>query len=150
MLRHTISSALVAALLVVPAARPAQADGKDLVKVLAGIAVLYGVTKYIENRRGAPFEIGLPGRAGAAQPQVQRRDTSRLDRTLPAACEVTSRQGGLHRYAYDKACLERRLPYPELLPRACETRLPGHGGRIAYDDRCLAREGWQTEAYAGW
>ena len=146
MLRPLLAPILAACLAVAPTAGPVRADTDDVAKVLAGIAALYLAGRYMEQRRGQPFEIDIPGLAGNARAPAPTYGGHRriAEKTLPDICRMEIERGGLYNRAYDAQCLERRLASPDLLPRSCQRPVPGaRRDREIYDARCLQREGWR-------
>jgi hypothetical protein len=135
MLTAILKPLLIGCILILPAAAaPARADNKDLLKVLAGIAAIYAVTRVMEERRGAPFNIDAFGRAGA---EPQRAPAARL---LPGACGIRLERGR----AYSADCLQSRLPRTQVLPDRCLTQIWRNGRpERVYGASCLADAGWR-------
>ncbi|WP_413719076.1 hypothetical protein [Silicimonas sp. MF1-12-2] len=146
----------------------AAADGKDIAKIIAGIAVVGIIAKAIDDRKdrkeasraatGTDF-----GRLGSGDDRRRtidgtirpyHRDQDRhgpkpgrgyKQLALPEQCLVTVETGRGDRLAYGARCLDRRYKFASKLPQSCETvvRTP-RGFRTVYGARCLARDGWRV------
>ena len=149
---------------------PAAADGDDIAKIIAGLAVAGIIAKAIDDRRdkkraeraaaakAAEFPrlgTGNKGRRtidGTIRP-YHRDDDQRWPKlragykrkALPDRCLLTVETARGNRLAYGAHCLDRRYRHANKLPRACETvvRTP-RGFRTVYGARCLARDGWRV------
>ena len=146
----------------------AAADGDDVARALAGLAVIAIVAKAVDDRndkkkRKAAERRHAEETSGAAL--FGRRDDRRVidwrirpygDNTrpvrrghkkhaLPRHClrTVETRRGDRTAYASD--CLNHSYRFASRLPRSCETavRTP-RGFRTVYGRRCLARDGWNV------
>ncbi|MCG6884775.1 MAG: hypothetical protein LJE62_13575 [Silicimonas sp.] len=140
------------------------ADGEDIAKAIAGLAILgiiakaasdrddrqtsrsadtrywpYGRIERDENRRVIEGEIRRPGHGSSKFDDRYKRAK------LPDACRliVDTRHGD--RNVYGKYCLARQFKYANRLPSRCEI-LVRDGGRprLVYGSHCLAREGWRV------
>ena len=162
--------AVAAALGVLAAPVPAAADGEDIAKIIAGLAVAGIVAKAIDDRRDRKREeatrnaqsfgnlgggIRHDGRRvidGTIRP-YGRQEGDRWPElgpgykrlALPDRCLLTVSTDRGDRLAYGAHCLEQRYRHAGKLPQACETvvRTP-RGFRTVYGARCLARDGWQV------
>lgn len=154
---------------------PAAADGDDIAKIIAGLAVAGIVAKAIDDRRDrkrarreAEQRAQSFGRFGDGKGihhdgrrvidgKIRRHD--REDRrarfgpgfkrvALPDRCLLTVETARGDRLAYGARCLNRHYRHASKLPTDCETvvRTP-RGFRTVYGARCLKRDGWQVLAH---
>ena len=161
----TLATAAIAAASIALTPNQASADGDDIAKIIAGLAVAGIFAKAIDNRkdrkeaeRAAAAEASRYGRTydgrriieGTIEPyrlnDVQRgpkfnRGYKQL--ALPDRCLRTVETARGDRLAYGARCLDRRYRHADKLPRSCETvvRTP-RGFRTVYGARCLRRDGW--------
>lgn len=112
-------------------AAPARADGKDVAKVLAGIAALYIIGKAIDDRKD---------RRVAPAPQPVRR-------ALPLSCvrTVQTRKGEVQMLG--QRCINRRVGHVNL-PNRCERQIRRYDGghRTMFKRSCLERHGYRIVA----
>ncbi|NND20162.1 MAG: hypothetical protein HKN98_16445 [Silicimonas sp.] len=153
---------------------PAAADGDDIAKIIAGLAVAGIVAKAIDDRkdrkrarREAEQRVQNFGRFGDGD--GIRHDNRRIidgkirrhDRddgrarfgpgykrvALPDRCLVTVETARGDRLAYGARCLNRNFRHAGKLPSGCETVVRTRRGfRTVYGARCLERDGWQVLA----
>lgn len=162
------AAAIAAAGIAITPAPAAAADGQDIAKIIAGIAVAGIIAKAIDDRKdrkeAARAETVTEfGRFGSGQDSRRVIDGSirpfhgdddgrgpkfgrgYKQQALPEQCLVTVETGRGDRLAYGAHCLDRRYKFADKLPSACETvvRTP-RGFRSVYGARCLARDGWRV------
>lgn len=165
----TFAAAALAATGIALAPSPAPAaNGEDIAKIIAGIAVAGIIAKAIDDRndrkqtsraatakdfgRFGSTQDGRRSIEGKVRP-YHRDDEERWPRfgkgfknqALPEQCLVRVETGRGDRLAYGARCLDRRYKFANKLPRSCETvvRTP-RGFREVYGARCLARDGWRV------
>lgn len=164
----SIAAAALAATGIAFAPTPvAAADGQDLAKIIAGIAVAGIIAKAIDDRKDRKS-------AAAASSQFPRfgsiddRDRRVIDgkirpydpyadrhgpkpgsgykkQALPEQCLLTVETARGNRLAYGAHCLDRSYKFANKLPQPCETAVRTQRGfRTVYGARCLARDGWRV------
>lgn len=166
----SIAAAAVAATGIALAPAPATAaDGNDIAKIIAGIAVAGIIAKAIDDRKDRKR---AESRATSNQfprfGSIEDRDRRVIDgrirpydpydyrhgpkdgrgykkQALPEQCLLTVETARGDRLAYDARCLGHRFKYADRLPQVCETavRTP-RGFRTVFGARCLDREGWRV------
>lgn len=152
----------------------AAADGDDIAKIIAGIAVAGIIAKTIDDRndrkksRAAAAEFPRFGRGddsyrddrfhdgrrvieGTIRPyREDQKKGPKANRgykklALPERCLVTVDTARGSRLAYGSRCLERRYKFASKLPASCETVVrTPRGFRTVYGARCLRRDGWRV------
>ena len=142
---------------------PAAADGEDIAKALAGLAVLGLIAKTVNDRRDrreaatqsqSNIWIDEPRLGRATDGRLRRIDEPRRNhakrqgfkkRALPDRCLRIAETGGRDRLVYVERCLQRNYKHADKLPGACERliRTP-RGLRTVYGARCLRRDGWKV------
>lgn len=120
------------------AATPAKAaDTEDILRFLAGAAILGIIVKELDdnNNRSRRDVYVVPEK----KKPVSR---PRYSRVLPDQC-LRRFEGGSHRHFVTKRCLNR-YNRAQALPRDCEIRVVGdRGPRIVWGARCLKRHGYR-------
>ncbi|MCV6594454.1 MAG: hypothetical protein OIF48_15990 [Silicimonas sp.] len=153
----TLSTAAIAALGLALTPVPAAADGQDLAKALAGLAVIGLIAKAVDDRRDRKKaarlgqieshdgrrvlqgELYRPG-TRAPEPRHNARHFA-----LPDQCIRVVQGGGRDRLVYGARCLQRRYQHSADLPQWCERDLrTDRGLRRVFAARCLARDGWRV------
>lgn len=110
---------------------PAQADERDIARLLAGIAAVAIIAKVIDDRRDRR----------AAVPVAPPRPRYDL---LPADCIVDVPSRGRDVRVLGSRCLQRNYRHFAALPQACEVNLRGHGNRRSgFDIGCLRNAGFE-------
>ena len=156
-----LSAVTALSLSVAPA--PAAADGSDVAKVLAGLAVIGILAKAADDRRDRrkataqttyyPQYDSLDHRAGkrAIDGELRRLDQPRharnfKKRPLPDRClRVLDNDRGRDRLVYASRCLNRNYQFASRLPDYCQRFVrTSRGTRVVYGSRCLARDGWRV------
>ncbi|QBF33830.1 hypothetical protein [Thalassococcus sp. S3] len=138
--RYFIAAIVTATLAVTSlSASPARADGEDIAKALAGIAVLAIIGKAIKDNRDdrhvtrhthQPKPRPLP-------PKVSRH-------YLPGQCLRNVRTDYGTTRMFGRRCLERSYRHVQHLPRACAQRVwTANGVRRGYNPRCLHQAGFR-------
>lgn len=165
----SITAAAFAAAGIAFAPAPAAADGDDIAKIIAGIAVAGIIAKAIDDRKDrkrakrAATATEFP-RFGSIEDRDRRIIDGRIRRydeddfrhgpkpgrgykqlALPERCLLTVETARGDRLAYGARCLDRRYKFANKLPSSCETvvRTP-RGFREVYGARCLRRDGWRV------
>lgn len=169
----TIAATAFAAAGIALTPTPAAADGEDIAKIIAGLAVAGIVAKAIDDRRDRKrarqqaeqqaqsfgrFGDGsgyyhnnrrvIDGNVRRYDPQQRRRQSfgpgyKRL--ALPDRCLRTVETARGDRRAYGARCLDRRFKHARKLPSHCETVVrTDRGFRTVYGARCLRRDGWNV------
>ncbi|MDA8585354.1 hypothetical protein N9L47_03695 [Rhodobacteraceae bacterium] len=144
---------------------PAVADGRDVAKVIGGLAVLGIIAKVIDDRndrndsavvssqgqfRAAPV---INNRSNVTTRTLRRTDRDRVNtrraqfkrRALPDRClrTVDTRRGD--RFVYVQRCLNSNFQFASRLPDHCQTSIrTNRGFRSVYGARCLSRDGWRV------
>ena len=144
---------------------PAAADGEDIAKVVAGLAVLgilansiddrndrqarssqriYRQDQAFNTRRDAPVirgEIRHPN-----QKKWNSAKTAKYKRRpLPDRCLRIIDTHRRDRLAYSPQCLKRSYKFANRLPRDCKQLVrTNRGVRAVYMARCLQRDGWRV------
>lgn len=166
----SIAAAAFAAAGIALAPAPASAaNGDDIAKIVAGIAVAGIIAKAIDNRNdrkraSSSVSANQFPRLGSIDDHDRRVIDGRIrpyneddfrhgpkagrgykQQALPEQCLLTVETGRGDRLAYGARCLDRRYRFADKLPQACETvvRTP-RGFREVYGARCLARDGWRV------
>lgn len=166
----SIAAAALAATGIALAPVPAAAaDGEDLAKIIAGLAVAGIIAKAIDDRKDrkrakSTATANQFPRFGSIEDRDRRVIDGRIRRydeddyrggpkfgrgykqqALPEQCLVTVETGRGDRLAYGAHCLDRLYRFADKLPRSCETvvRTP-RGFRTVFGARCLARDGWRV------
>ena len=158
-----LSAATALGLAVTPA--PAAADGDDIARVLAGLAVIGIIAKVaddrrdrrkaasqdsiyprygtVDNRRGIRTTDGELRRLGNPK---QNRARGYKKRPLPDNClRVIDSNRGRDRLVYVRRCLNRSYKFASKLPNHCQQVIRTYRGtRTVYGSRCLARDGWRV------
>lgn len=143
---------------------PAAADGEDLAKALAGLAVLGLIAKAVDDRndrrkaraaevsrlntfddrRGTRIiggELRRPGEAHRRGHGSARYKSV----ALPDRCLRLLDTDRRDRLVYARHCLNRNYRHANRLPERCEWQVrTDRGLRTVYGARCLARDGWQV------
>jgi len=149
--RTLIAPVVIAALAVTGVtAVEARAENNDLAKLLIGAVVVGAVVNAIDNNNKATVSQASDrsGYAGRVVEGSDRygRDHGRQDyrRALNSECLATYRSRHGDRQLYDGWCLMRSNVKLHELPKSCAVRVVVRGGknRVAYDPRCLTREGY--------
>ena len=123
-------------------AAPARANGEDLAKILAGVAVLGIIGAAIherkKDRRERPHVDPIPDRhPRPLPPRLHRYD-------LPAQCLSTVRRRGHHQELLGARCLRRNYDHFRELPQACYTEVETrHDQARGYEPRCLRQYGYR-------
>ena len=155
----TVTSLALTSAVLLPA--PAQADGDDLARALAGIVAVGIIAKAIDSRSDRSRETARAGRLGSIEQtyyyngrvidgEIRDYKASRPKATrgykklpLPKSCLrwIETRRGD--RLAYGSQCLDRRFKHAKKLPDHCETAVrTSRGFRTVYGATCLGRDGW--------
>ena len=158
----TLATAAIAAASIAFTPTQASADGDDIAKIIAGLAVAGIVAKVIEDRQESgistrtsryPDSSTVHGQRvieGRIRP-YERYDSSRGDpsnrgykkQALPKSCLLTVRTSYGDRLAYGSRCVNQTYKYAHKLPRNCVTGVKTpRGFRTVYGARCLRRDGW--------
>lgn len=135
-MKKSILTTLVAASIALTsfAATPAFAGKKedDLVRFLAGAAVIYMIARQADQNNNAP---------------VQRRAPARHARkALPARCRVDYQNGnGRWRTGYLRHCTQNQVARPGRLPQSCiRDGWTNRGHRKIYNRHCMKQHGWHA------
>ena len=162
----TMTAAALAAVGIAFTPAPAAADGDDLVKIIAGLAVAGIIVKAIDDRNNRDSVVKTHGkllryddryidRRRVIDGKVYRyhRDGKRGPKAgrgykkhaLPDRCLRWVETSRGTRLAYGQRCLNRHYKFANKLPETCETviRTP-RGFRAVYGARCLRRDGWRV------
>ncbi len=150
---------------------PAAADGEDVAKVLAGIAILGILAKAADDRKDRRAaetvkvhdawpertrfgSIDQPYDGRTVRGELRRPDEARRGKVtgykkknpLPDRCLlVLDADRGRDRLVYGQRCLERSYKFARKLPEHCQTLVrTDRGRRVVYGARCLARDGWRV------
>ncbi len=155
-------TALSLALAPLPAA--AAPDGEDVLKALAGLAVLGIIANEINDRdrkrkaRAQSSRVYDPYRSieGHRSPRVIEGDIRRSGRDhghkhgvrrarLPDQCLRIVETSRGDRLVYGQRCLSRNYVHARHLPDRCRVTVRTQNRiRPAYGARCLARDGWRV------
>lgn len=168
------ATALTAASVAIAPAPAVAADGDDLGKIIAGLAIAGIVAKVIDDRRDRKREerevTTQAGQFGTVvTPEHIQRDSRRAiegtvrpyrrdehgrwpklragykRQALPEQCLRTVGTARGDRLAYGARCLDRRYRHADKLPASCQTVVrTPRGYRAVYGARCLRRDGWQV------
>ena len=143
---------------------PAAADGEDIAKALAGLAILGLIAKSIDDRndrkkanaaevsrlntfddrRGTRIIGGELRRPGEAH-RRSNRPAKYKRHALPDRCLRLLETDRRDRLVYTRHCLNRNYRHANRLPDHCERKVrTDRGLRTVYGARCLARDGWQV------
>lgn len=112
----------------------------DLVRFLAGAAVIYMIAKQAEAQQNR-------GQVQRRYAPVQRRAPARLHRrVLPARCRVDYQNNhGRWRVGYLRRCTQNNTFRPGRLPQACiRDAWTARGHRLVYNRHCMRQRGWQA------
>lgn len=137
-------------------AAPARADGDDLAKILAGIAVIAIIGKAIDDRNDrkhghvsrnskghGQVYAPAPRRHPQAKPRSVPQRFARYD--LPGQCLVTlntGRNGQMRMFG--KRCLRSNYQHFHALPQVCAQEIwTERGVRRGYSPRCLRQNGYR-------
>ncbi len=143
---------------------PAAADGQDIAKVIAGIAVLGLIAKAAEDRRDRRKEAVTSSQFGRIDSLDNRRGTRIIEgdirrpgefkrksvgkfkrRALPERCLRIVETNRRDRLVYTRGCLKRHYEHTSRLPQNCVRQIrTDRGLRTVYGARCLARDGWRV------
>lgn len=159
-----LSGLTAISLTLAPLPAAAGPDGEDVLKALAGLAVLGIIAHEINDRdrkrkaRAPSARAYDPYRSieGHRSPRVIegeiRRPGAHKDRVkgvrrarLPDQClRIVDTSRG-DRLVYGRRCLSRNYIYAEQLPDRCRVTVRTQNRtRAAYGARCLARDGWRV------
>ncbi len=151
-----------------PLPAAAAPDGEDILKTLAGLAVLGIIANEINDRdRNRSTTTTTTNKAtnvhnpygsidGHRSPRVVegqiRRDNGNNNRRngvrrarLPDRCQLIVSTARGNRLVYGQRCLNRNYIYAEQLPDRCRVTVRTQNrNRSAYGARCLARDGWRV------
>ena len=137
---------------------PAAADGEDIAKALAGLAILGLIAKTVDDRRDRRKAASTQTHSNwfddrrVIDGDIRRIDKPRhsdrrgfKNRPLPDRCLRIVDTDRRDRLVYASRCLDRHYKHANRLPQACERliRTP-RGLREVYGVRCLRRDGWQV------
>ncbi len=162
-----LTTSILALALATANVAPAQADNKDLAKVILGIAAVAIIAKTIDDRkdrRAAPVPTVGASRLGSVEQSYGRDGRRVIDghvrpydkggpkagrgykkQPLPRACLRVIETERRDRLAYGSRCLQRNYKFASRLPDRCETAVrTNRGVRTFYGARCLDREGWRV------
>ncbi len=114
---------------------PAQADERDIARILAGIAAVAIIAKVIDDRRDRRAAVPAP-------PPPPRYDPLRAD----CIVDVPTRRGDVR--VLGSRCLQNNYRHFAALPQACQVELRGrHHRRSGYDIGCLRNAGFEIGRY---
>lgn len=162
--KFALSGITALSLSLAPLPSVAGPDGEDVLKTLAGLAVLGIVANEIQDRKKkrkatAPaanvydpyrsIERHDQGRVidGTLRPRHDNRGPNRGVRgaRLPDQCLRILETDRGERLVYGQRCLTRNYIYADQLPDRCRlTVRTEHRDRRVYGARCLARDGWRV------
>ena len=162
----TLTAAALAAVGIAFTPAPAAADGEDIAKIIAGLAVAGIIAKAIDDRKDRRTRVTTYGRDGAyADSYSDRRRVidgkvyryHRGDKrgpkagrgykkhALPDRCLLWVETSRGKRLAYGQRCLNRHYKFANKLPERCETVIrTNRGFRPVFGARCLRRDGWRV------
>ena len=159
----TLTAAALAAIGITLAPAPAAADGEDIAKIIAGLAVAGIVAKAIDNRRERKSTVATHGSFGNRYIDGRRMIDGEVHRyyregnrgpkagrgykkhALPERCLRWVETSRGKRLAYGQRCLNRHYKFANKLPETCETVIrTSRGFRAVYGARCLRRDGWRV------
>ncbi|OIQ28417.1 MAG: hypothetical protein BM562_12960 [Alphaproteobacteria bacterium MedPE-SWcel] len=122
------------------AAGPARADGEDVAKFIAGLAVLGIIGAAINDHRDdrpRPPHVDPTPRPKPLPPRVRRYD-------LPSQCLTSLRVRGQSHRIVGLRCLRRTYDYSRDLPKSCYTELRNRDQhRRGYRPTCLRQHGYR-------
>lgn len=162
--KFALSGLTALSLTAAPLPATAAPDGEDVVKALAGLAVLGIIANQInerDNKRkstAAKSRVYDPYRSIDRQPRNRvidgtiRRPNEHKDvvrgarRTrLPDQCLRIVETAKRDRLVYGKRCLNRNFVHANQLPERCKLIVRnGNRTRSVYGARCLSRDGWRV------
>lgn len=158
-----LSATTALGLSVAPA--PASADGDDIARVLAGLAVIGIIAKVADDRRDRRKDVSeesiyprygtVDHRRGVRTTDGELRRLGKPKRNrikgykkrpLPDNClRVVDNNRGRDRLVYVSRCLNRSYKFASKLPDHCQRFIRTYRGtRTVYGSRCLARDGWRV------
>ena len=162
----TMTAAALAAVGIAFTPAPASADGEDIAKIIAGLAVAGIIAKAIDDRNDRGSAIKSHGdvlryddrytdRRRVIDGKVYRyhRDDRRGPKAgrgykkhaLPDRCLLWVETSRGKRLAYGQRCLNRHYKFANKLPERCETVIrTNRGFRPVFGARCLRRDGWRV------
>ncbi len=134
-MRNMIIAGATALSLAFAGVTPAQADQRDIARLLAGIATVAIIAKVIDDRRDRRAAVPAP----PPRPRYE---------ALPADCIVDVRTRGRDVRVLGSRCLQRNYRDFNALPQACEIELRGRGNRRSgFDIGCLRNAGFEIGRY---
>ena len=162
----TMTAAALAAVGIAITPAPAAADGEDLVRIIAGLAVAGIIVKAIDDRGDRRSVVKTHGELMSYDDRYvdgrrvingkvyrYHRDDKRGPKAgrgykkhaLPDRCLLWVETSRGKRLAYGQRCLNRHYKFANKLPETCETVIrTNRGFRPVFGARCLRRDGWRV------